>query len=131
VLALTCLAAFAIRIAYCVHAGDGNFWENGYIFFYDIAKNIVAGKGLLSKASGLGARPPVYPYFLALTNLAGENYLLVVSPEALFGFGTVFCAYLIGNELFGRRTGMIAALVTAFYPYYLVHDTALQETMFI
>jgi 4-amino-4-deoxy-L-arabinose transferase-like glycosyltransferase len=53
---------------------------------------------------------------------------LIVIPQALFGAGTVLCAFLIGNELFGERTGITAALLTALYPYYVVHDTALQET---
>jgi len=125
---LICLAAFVIRVAYRLHGGDADFWQNGYVFFYKVATDIVAGNGLLSNVTGLGERPPVYPYFLALTALAGGNYLFIVIPEALFGAGTVFCAYLIGKELFSRRTGIIAALLTAFYPYYVVHDTALQET---
>jgi 4-amino-4-deoxy-L-arabinose transferase-like glycosyltransferase len=127
-LAMICLMAIAIRVAYRLHAGSADFWQNGYTFYYDIARNIVAGKGLWIAGDGWAMRPPVYPYFLALAALAGGNYLLIVIPQALFGAGTVLCAYVIARELFGRRSGIIAALLTAFYPYYVVHDTALQET---
>src|SRR5262249_26119250 len=46
----------------------------------------------------------------------------------LIGAGTVGCAALIARELFGNSAAIIAAVLTAIYPYYVVHDTALQET---
>src|SRR5439155_25783570 len=64
----------------------------------------------------------------ALTALGGKHYLLIVLPQALLGTGTVFLAFLIGRELFGLRVGTLACITTAFYPYYVVHDTALQES---
>jgi 4-amino-4-deoxy-L-arabinose transferase-like glycosyltransferase len=127
-LALICVAAIAIRVTYRAYTGSADFWQYGYIFYYDIANNIVAGKGLFYNSGGYAMRPPIYPSFLALTAIAGEHYMLIVIPQALFGTGTVICAFLIGNELFDQRTAILAALFTAFYPYYVVHDTALQET---
>ena len=118
--------AFVIRVAYRSYMGSADFWQNGYSFFYEIARNIVAGRGLLLTGHG-----PVYPYFLALTALAGDHYMFVVVPQALFGVVTVACAFLIGKELFGERIGLLAAFLTAFYPYYVVHDTALQETSMV
>jgi Dolichyl-phosphate-mannose-protein mannosyltransferase len=127
-LALICLLAIAVRVANRAYAGSADFWQNGYIFYYDFATNIAAGKGLSIDGGSWAMRPPIYPCFLALAALAGGHYMLIVVPQAMFGAGTAFCAYLIGNELFSQRTGMIAALLTALYPYYVVHDTALQET---
>jgi len=124
-------AAFLIRLIYRVRLGQTDFFENGYTFFSEYAKNIVAGKGLWIAGGGYAMRPPVYPYFLALSQLFGGTYLLVVVPQALFGAVTVACAYLIGKELFSERAGLIAAIITAFYPYYVVHDTALQETSLV
>jgi 4-amino-4-deoxy-L-arabinose transferase-like glycosyltransferase len=124
VLALVCLVAFVIRVACRSYMGSTDFWQNGYSFLHEIAKNIVAGRGLLLP----GPHGPVYPYFLALTTLAGDHYMFIVIPQALFGVATVACAFLVGKELFGRQTGLVAAFLTAFYPYYAVHDTALQET---
>lgn len=123
-----CLLAIVLRVAYRAYAGSADFWQNGYTFYYEIASNIVAGKGLWIDGGGWAMRPPIYPGFLALAALAGGHYMLIVIPQAVFGAGTVLCAFLIGEELFGQRTGMIAALLTALYPYYVVHDTALQET---
>ena len=35
---------------------------------------------------------------------------------------------MIAREIFGNTAAIIAAILTAIYPYYVVHDTALQET---
>src|SRR5262249_48607362 len=123
---LICLVAVAIRVAYRSYMGSLDFWQNGYSLFYDDAKNIVAGRGLLLAGHG-----PVYPYFLALTVPAGDHYMFVVVPQAIFGVGTIACAFLVGKELFGERIGILSAFLTAFYPYYVAHDTALQETSMV
>ena len=73
-------------------------------------------------------RPPIYPWFLTLAAWAGGSYLWVVLPQALFGATTVAFAYLIGKWLFGERAALLSAALTAIYPYYVVHDTALEET---
>ncbi len=125
-----CLAAIALRVAYAVHMGADDFWSHGY-FYYEIAQNIAAGKGILrteGNMTGWAIRPPLYPIFLTPAALWGGNYLLIVVPQALLGAGTVVCAFLIGRLLFGTRVGVIAAALTAIYPFYVVHDTALQET---
>jgi 4-amino-4-deoxy-L-arabinose transferase-like glycosyltransferase len=129
-LATICLLAVTLRIAYRTYSGSADFWQNGYTFYWDIATNIAAGNGVVINGAW-AARPPIYPGFLALAALAGGNYLLIVILQAVVGAGTAFCAFLIGNELFNQRTGMIAALMTALYPYYVAHDTALQETAMV
>jgi 4-amino-4-deoxy-L-arabinose transferase-like glycosyltransferase len=127
-LAFICLLAIALRVAYRAYAGSADFWQTAYTVYYDMASNIAAGNGLWSDGGGWAMRPPIYPCFLALAALAGGHYMLIAIPQALFGAGTVLCVFLIGNELFSQRAGMIAALLTALYPYYVVKDTELQET---
>ena len=123
-----CGFSFVIRVIYRIHAGEQDFWVNGYTFFYKFAENIVAGKGLWLEGFGFAARPPIYPCFLALAEWGGGSYLWVVLPQALFGGTTVAFAYLIGKRLFGERAALLSAVLTAIYPYYVVHDTALEET---
>jgi len=127
VLAMLLVAAFLARVGVRVYFGEPYFWENSYSGYYDLADTIVAGKGFC-----LGTTcawwPPLYPLFLAVTALGGKHYLLIVIPEALLGAGTALCAFLIARRLYGATAGLIACGVTAFYPYYVMHDTALQET---
>ena len=127
---LICAAAFLLRLAYRLASGPEEFWSNSYIFFYQIAQNLVAGKGLSYSSSFLWSMrvPPVYPLFLAPAVLLGGNYLYIVVPQALVGAGTALCAFLIGRELFSPRAGLIAATLTAIYPYYVVHDTGIEES---
>jgi len=120
--------AVVLRVAERVHSGGADFWTNGYSLFYDLASNLVHGKGLGLDGGSRAMRMPAYPLFLALTTIAGKSYLWIAVAQALMGAGTALCAYLIGAELFGHATGLLAASMTALYPYYIVHDTALQET---
>ncbi len=127
---LICIAAFLLRLAYRLATGQEEFWSNSYYFFYELSHNLIAGKGLTLSQPLLAAvqRPPAYPLLLVPAVLLGGNYLYIVVPQALVGAGTVLCAFLIGQELFSPRAGLLAAALTAIYPYYVVHDTALQET---
>src|SRR3954468_9211641 len=125
---LICIAAFVLRLAYRLITGSDFFWSNRYHFFSTVAQNLVAGHGLgLEQMSAPTVRvPPAYPLLLVPLVLHHGNYLYLVLPQAIISTGTVLCAYLIGRELFGERTGLIGAGLTAVYPYYMVHDTALQ-----
>lgn len=120
-------AAFATRLGVRIAFGQEYFWTNGYLFYYNIAVNVVDGKGFCLQ-NACARYPPVYPLFLTISVLTGRDYWFVVVPQALLGAATTWCAYLTGREMFDRRTGMLACAITALYPYYVMHDTALQET---
>src|SRR5262249_38801354 len=120
------IAAFSIRVVVRMAFGGSHFWTNSYSGYYDLARNVIAGKGLCFETT-CAWWPPVYPLFLALTSLVGRHYLFIVVPQAIMGTGTVLLVFLIGQEMFGTRVGFIACVINALYPYYVVHDTALQE----
>jgi 4-amino-4-deoxy-L-arabinose transferase-like glycosyltransferase len=103
--------------------GSAEFWRNSYGMFYDLALN-VDWLGIGKTA----VRMPLYPVFLALAASFGKSYLWIVIPQAIIGTGTALCAFLISRFLFGSECGFLSASLTAVYPYYVVHDTALQET---
>jgi 4-amino-4-deoxy-L-arabinose transferase-like glycosyltransferase len=123
------IIAIALRVIVRWHSGEADFWLNGYSFFFDLAKNIAAGNGIaLDGSSGTAFRVPLYPMVLALLTFGHQTFLPVLLAESLIGAATVWCAAMIARELFDNRTAVIAAILTAIYPYYVVHDTALQET---
>jgi len=119
--------AFGLRVAWRIHRGSADFWTHGYSFYYQMATNLSKGEGL-QLASQSAVRTPLYPLFLSLTTVGGSSYLWIVVPQALIGAGTAFCAFLIGRVLFGNTAGLLAGALTAVYPYYVAHDTALQDT---
>jgi hypothetical protein len=120
--------ATVVRLGVRVSFGESYFWAGSYSEYYSLAENVAAGKGFCFETT-CAWWPPLYPAFLAVTALAGNrNYLTIVVPQAILGAGTVLCGYLIGRELFNAPTGLVAGLIIAIYPYYVMHDTALQET---
>lgn len=121
--------AFAVRLAVRWHLGSTDFWTNGYTFFFAMARSIAGGKGIaLNDGAATVFRVPLYPAFLAALTFGHKEFLPVLIAQSLIGAATVWCAALIARDLFGNIAAMIAAFVTAIYPYYVVHDTALQET---
>ncbi len=120
--------AFAARLAIGWALRRDTFWEGGYDFFFTLARHIAAGDGISLGAGPTAFRVPGYPLFLAAITLGEQVALPVLIAQSLVGAGTVFCAGILAQEFFGRRAGVIAAAATAGYPYFVIHDTALQET---
>ncbi len=124
------LCAFVLRLGVRIFRGEGSFWGHGYVVYYNIATNLLQGDLLCLELNGLKCAhwPPVYPFFLAVAMLAGEGYLSIVILQSLVSMGTVLCVFLLGKELFGEGVGLLASLFATLYPYYVWHDTSLQET---
>src|SRR5262249_34377521 len=51
--------------------------------------------------------------------------------QAAVGAALVAVVFSLARELFDARVGLVAATVTAFSPYAIVHDTAMQETVVV
>ncbi len=122
------ILAFIARVAVRLHLGEADFWANSYFFFFDVAQNIATGKGIVLEAGPTTFRVPLYPAFLAAVTFGYREFLPVLLAESLIGAATVWCAALIARQMFGNAAAVIAASLAAIYPYYVVHDTALQET---
>lgn len=77
-------------------------------------------------------RVPLYPLLLAALTLGHKAMWPIAAAQAAFGAGTVVCAALLAQRVCsnsaGKRAAILAAGITALYPYYVVHDTALEET---
>jgi 4-amino-4-deoxy-L-arabinose transferase-like glycosyltransferase len=126
---LIVIVAFTLRAVVRWHSGEADFWTNGYTFFFELAQNIASGRGIAFDGGPPTAfRVPLYPILLAAVTFGHREFLRVILFQSLIGAGTVWCAALIARDMFGKAAAIIAALLTAIYPYYVVHDTALQET---
>jgi len=126
-------AAFLLRIIARLCQGIDRFWLNGYTLFFQIAQSIAAGKGIaLANGAPTAFRAPLYPILLAGLTLGHQWFWPIVIAESLIGAATVLCTALLARQMFrgpgGEAAATLAAAITAVYPYYVVHDTALQET---
>jgi len=123
------LVAVLLRFAARLNTGAADFWENGYTFYFQLAQNVAAGNGLgFDGQHPTAFRVPIYPMFLAAVTLGHKAFFSVVFAQSLIGASTVLCGALLTAELFGFTAGITTAALAAAYPYYVVHDTALQET---
>jgi hypothetical protein len=125
--------AFVLRLAARLLQGIDSFWVNGYALFFDLAQSIAAGKGMaLAGGAPTAFRVPLYPILLAGLTLGHRWFWPVAIAQSLIGAATVVYAAFLARQIFagaqGRVAAIVAALITAVYPYYVVHDTALQET---
>jgi 4-amino-4-deoxy-L-arabinose transferase-like glycosyltransferase len=132
---LTALA-FVVRVLVRLHSGAAAFWVNGYKFFFVMAQSIAEGKGIrlpwVPDGPLTAFRVPFYSIFLAGITFGHKAFWPILIAQSLLGAGIAFCAALLALQLFdsvlGPKAAIIAAGVTAVYPYYVIHDTALQES---
>jgi 4-amino-4-deoxy-L-arabinose transferase-like glycosyltransferase len=85
------------------------------------AATLAGVEGFAADFSIFRAHPLLYQYTVSLVYRAFG--LSEVSPRvvsALFGVATVFVTYLIGKQLLGRRTGLVAAAILAVMPFHIV-----------
>jgi len=128
------LAALAVRALYDleVRSNDPTFamplmdarWH--FQWAMGIAQGDFWGKGVFFRA-------PLYPYFLALFfRLFGPNFLLVRLIQAFLGSVTAVMMYALGSRLGGRRVGVAAGIIAAFYgPLVYFDGELLIETLYL
>ncbi len=125
--------AFVLRIvARLFYTGIARFWVDGYTFFFALAQSIASGKGISLGGTPTGFRVPLYPILLAGLTLGRRAFWPIVIAQSAIGAGTAICAALLARRMFpgpaARTAATLAAAIVALYPYYIFHDTALQET---
>jgi hypothetical protein len=77
-------------------------------------------------------RAPLYPLFLraVYSIFGGYNYRAVFVIQAIIGAITSLFVYLAACRLWNRRAGLIAALIYAIYPHFILYNvTTLTETL--
>ena len=114
--------AFVLRLAARLLQGIDSFWVNGYALFFDLAQSIAAGKGMaLANGAPTAFRVPLYPILLAGLTLGHRWFWPVAIAQSLVGAATVVYAAFLARQIFagtqGRVAAIVAALITAVYPY--------------
>jgi len=148
VLGLILIVATGVRVAYIL--GEARYDEQFYdAAYYELqAREIVNGRGyvdpfpLLPGGTGdvreAADHPPLTVFALIpmvvigdALGLSDEDSQLAMRFEImLFGLLAVFLIGLLGRELVGDRTGLIAAGIAAVYPYLWINDGLLMSEAF-
>ena len=123
------LFAFVLRVGARAAGGAAGFWANSYYLFFTLAQQLASGHGYAFPGFAPTAfRVPFYPIFIAAVTQGRQDFWALLIAQALVSAGTVACVAWLARLWFGRAVAIVAAGIAALYPYYLWHDTALQET---
>lgn len=94
-----------------LHPGD----EEHY---HELAVHLVREGRFILEGQPCSMRPPLYPLFVAgvYACFGVGSFQAVRAAQMLLGLATAATAFVLGRQLYGRRVGLWAAGLTAFYP---------------
>jgi len=88
--------------------------------YHGIALNIAQGKGYKFKEKPTALRGPIYPLFLGLVyKIFGQHLKAARVVQCIIGGLSVLITYWIATAMFNPGVGIIAALISTFYPPFL------------
>ena len=123
--------AFAIRLVYILRYRQ-QLHFGGDAFVYHAGANLLAdGKGFIwpfapAQAIPTSAHPPLYMLYLAFPSVFGFTSVLThLIWSAVLGTATVAIVALIGREVGGDRTGLVAGVLAAINSNLWVPDGSL------
>ncbi len=136
---LTAIFAGALLVRILFNVYLVGMEEPGLVNFPDgkdydaIGRSLANGTGFEVNHSPDTFRPPGYPFFLAaIYTIGGPGYAAVKIVQSVIGALTCLMILLIGEQLFSKRVGVIAAVIAAAYPLLVAYTGfLLSETLFV
>lgn len=119
VLSLIFLGALTLRVSnislVATYPDELNIWAVGL----DILQNNWAWRKIIM----WGGYPPLFYYLSAvMTYLFGSGLEAIRSVSAIFGGLTVVPVYLLGKSLFGRKAGLLSAVLLTFSSFHMLYS---------
>ena len=105
-----------------------NFIDSGggsdSVTYLLLANNLFSGRGYTLFGAPQTVRPPLYPIVIGLLNyLTGDPVRAALLASTVAGALLVIPVYLVAYEMFGRRAGFLAGLMTALFPILVYGST--------
>jgi 4-amino-4-deoxy-L-arabinose transferase-like glycosyltransferase len=120
VLALICLLAFLVRLAYVLTLPPRLIWFDGQHYSRLATEILRHGAYLNDRGHPTAFWPPGYPLFLAaIYRLFGVNIVAVRVVQCLISAGTVAVVHRIARRVLDRSGACLAALATTLYPVFI------------
>lgn len=133
------VGAFLVRLVY-VSILDNKWYFYDTVHYDKAARSIVAGEGFgkgytfseVEEFQSEYGLPPAYPVFLAANYyIFGQNFFMVRVIQSILGALICLLVFLIGRDIFNKRTAFLATLVSAIYPMFIFASGLLYvETLF-
>jgi 4-amino-4-deoxy-L-arabinose transferase-like glycosyltransferase len=115
-------------IVVAVAAGIRLFWiaavhaqpVSDFLYYFDSAGQLVAGKGYMLGSHPTAYWPPGYPFFLAVFFwIFGKHLMLAKLLNVAMWTATAWLMYVLGKRMGGPTAGLVSGLVVAIYPEYV------------
>jgi 4-amino-4-deoxy-L-arabinose transferase-like glycosyltransferase len=136
-IAAVAILAFTVRLAYTLLVAKRTPLGGDAIEFELVGGAIAAGQGfVLNTFHGpsypTAHKPPLYPLLLGgLDKLGLSGYVAHQIFMDVVGTGTVILVMFLTRRLAGTRAAVIAGLIAAVYPAFLISDASLRaESLF-
>jgi 4-amino-4-deoxy-L-arabinose transferase-like glycosyltransferase len=68
--------------------------------------------------------------FATIGRVVGHNILAAEPLNLIYYLGILCCVYFVGREIFDARAGMLAAVIVAVWPSFLLHSTQMIRDSF-
>jgi 4-amino-4-deoxy-L-arabinose transferase-like glycosyltransferase len=100
--------------------------------YWNLAKSLAAGRGLVDEFGYRATFMPLYPAFLSLFVNQPHGMLLARLAQAAIGAAAVIPICLLGGRLGGRRAALVSGLLVAIDPFLVFGfaNLVLTETIF-
>jgi 4-amino-4-deoxy-L-arabinose transferase-like glycosyltransferase len=132
-LSLLTVVGLAVRLFYAYHYKWGQAIGGDAFYYHYQANGLIHGDGFqwyrdlhnghVIPRGASADHPPLAPLYYAAFSLVGlSSFHWHMVASCLLGAGTVFVCGLVGREVVGERTGLIAAAIAAVYANLWVQD---------
>ena len=113
---LTAIWLLAVVVRFALAIGDRVVWGDEPFYLW-LGRNWIAGKGFAFVGHADVHHGPLFPLLAGLLNLLTNDLALASATQyIILGATLVLPIYAIGSELYGQRTGIAAASLTAVFP---------------
>ena len=132
-LLVICAAAFVLRAVYVVAVTQDETVAYDAFFYQSSAETVGRGEGFITAFGGdeNADHPPLTVLTLApVSRLSGASEIAMRLTVALAGVGVVALVGLLGREVAGPRSGLLAAAIAALYPNLWMNDGLLMAETF-
>ena len=115
------VAALAVHLAVIFAGiGRGPFYPDEFEYL-ELAKNLAERNEFSYKDRLTSFRPPGFPFMVSLPfRLFGsDSFVPARVVQMLFSLATVLIVYRLGRDGWGKKVGLVAAAIFAFYPTFI------------
>ncbi|MDC0231102.1 glycosyltransferase family 39 protein [Aureispira] len=96
-------------------------YGQGIFYLLDHGPSMIPGDMIPVLSRG---HPLFFMFFVSLfTKLLGGSYISAKFVILVLSLALIFCTYLLGKELFGKKSALISAIILSFQPVFFAQST--------